>query len=69
MPIRWRWVTWTGAGRRWSKEHHYSGYTSYASLNDLPRRDPAFASLAKLLTRHAAKFATESAFDLRVLQP
>jgi uncharacterized protein (TIGR02466 family) len=53
------------AGRRWSKEHRYSGYTSYASLNDLPRRDPAFADLAKLLTRHATKFATECAFDLK----
>lgn len=53
------------AGRRWSKEHRYSGYTSYASLNDLPRRDPAFADLAKLLTRHAAKFATECAFNLK----
>ena len=53
------------AGRGWSKEHRYSGYTSYASLNDLPRRDPAFADLAKLLTRHAIKFADECAFDLR----
>ena len=51
------------AGRRWSREHRYSGYTSYASLNDLPRRDPAFADLAKLLTRHAAAFAREAAFD------
>ena len=48
-----------GAGRRWSKEHCYAGYTSYASLNDLPKRDPAFADLAKLLTRHAAAFARE----------
>ncbi|HVI06310.1 MAG TPA: hypothetical protein VM711_09495, partial [Sphingomicrobium sp.] len=23
------------AGRRWSKEHRYAGYTSYGSLNDL----------------------------------
>ena len=53
------------AGARWSKVHHYSGYTSYASLNDLPRRDPAFADLAKLLTLHAAKFATECAFNLK----
>jgi uncharacterized protein (TIGR02466 family) len=53
-----------GAGRRWSKEHRYSGYTSYASLNDLPRRDPAFAELSKVLARHSAKFAEESAFDL-----
>jgi uncharacterized protein (TIGR02466 family) len=52
------------AGRGWSGEHRYAGYTSYASLNDLPRRDPAFADLAKLLTRHAAKFAAECAFEL-----
>ena len=52
------------AGRRWSKENRYSGYTSYASLNDLPRRDPAFAELAKLLTRHAVGFARECAFEL-----
>ena len=52
------------AGRRWSREHRYAGYTSYASLNDLPKRDPAFADLAKLLTRHAAAFARDCAFDL-----
>jgi len=52
------------AGQRWSAEHHYPGYTSYASLNDLPRRDPAFADLSKLLTKHAASFARECAFDL-----
>ncbi len=52
------------AGRRWSREHSYSGYTSYASLNDLPKRDPAFADLVKVLTPHAAKFAAECAFDL-----
>jgi uncharacterized protein (TIGR02466 family) len=52
------------AGRRWSRDHGYKGYTSYASLNDLPRRDPAFADLAKLLVRHATTFATELAFDL-----
>jgi uncharacterized protein (TIGR02466 family) len=52
------------AGLRWSKEHRYAGYTSYASLNDLPKRDPAFGDLARLLSRHAAKFAGECAFDL-----
>ena len=51
------------AGRRWSREHHYPGYTSYGSLNDLPTRDPAFAELARLLSRHAAAFAKECAFD------
>jgi uncharacterized protein (TIGR02466 family) len=53
------------AGRRWSKEHRYAGYTSYASLNDLPRRDPALGDLARLLTRHATTFAQECGFDLR----
>lgn len=52
------------AGQRWSREHGYKGYTSYASLDDLPRRDPAFADLAKLLTRHAAIFAKDCAFNL-----
>lgn len=52
------------AGQRWSREHHYAGYTSYASLNDLPRRDPAIGDLAKLLTKHASDFAKDCAFDL-----
>jgi len=53
------------AGQRWSKAHHYRGYTSYASLNDLPRRDPAFAELGKLLTRHAREFAGQLRWDAR----
>jgi uncharacterized protein (TIGR02466 family) len=52
------------AGRGWSRDHGYGGYTSYASLSDLPRRDPAFSDLAKVLTRHAARFADDCAFDL-----
>ena len=52
------------AGQRWSREHRYAGYTSYASLNDLPKRDPAFADLARLLTRHAATFANDCGFEL-----
>ena len=52
------------AGVNWSREHGYSGYTSYASLNDLPKRDPIFAELAKLLARHAITFARDCAFDL-----
>jgi uncharacterized protein (TIGR02466 family) len=51
------------AGKRWSKAHRYPGYTSYASLNDLPRRDPAFADLAKLLARHARTFARELGWE------
>ena len=52
------------AGRRWARKHGYRGYTSYASLNDLPLRDPRFAELARLLGRHVAAFATECALDL-----
>jgi uncharacterized protein (TIGR02466 family) len=53
------------AGRRWSSEHLYPGYTSYASLNDLPKRDPAFTGLTGLLAWHAAAFAKECGFDLQ----
>ena len=53
------------AGRRWSRDHGYKGYTSYASLDDLPRRDPAFADLKRVLTRHAGAFAKELAWDHR----
>jgi uncharacterized protein (TIGR02466 family) len=52
------------AGRRWSRAHNYRGYTSYASLNDLPLRDPRFADLVRHLNRHAAAFAAECAMDL-----
>lgn len=52
------------AGRRWSRDKGYRGYTSYASLSDLPRRDPAFSALRRHLLRHAAAFAGDCAFDL-----
>lgn len=52
------------AGRAWSKEHGYRGYTSYASLNDLPLRDPAFADLVRALDKHVAAFAKASGFRL-----
>ena len=52
------------AGVGWSRDNHYAGYTSYASLDDLPRRDPVIGDLAKLLAKHAVAFATDCAFDL-----
>jgi len=52
------------AGRRWSRDHGYRGYTSYASLDDLPRRDPAIANLVRKLDRHVAGFARDCAFEL-----
>nr|MCU0729617.1 TIGR02466 family protein [Sphingopyxis sp.] len=52
------------AGRMWSKSNGYRGYTSYASLDDLPRRDPDVAALVRILDRHVAAFAKSCAFDL-----
>ena len=58
-----------GAGRRWSRANGYKGYTSYASLNDLPTRDPSIAALKRLLDRRAATFADELAFELGGKKP
>jgi uncharacterized protein (TIGR02466 family) len=52
------------AGQAWSKEHGYRGYTSYASLDDLPRRASAFGDLKRRLDRHVAAFARELHLDL-----
>lgn len=52
------------AGRAWSRDHGYKGYTSYASLDDLPRRMTEFGDLKRQLDRHAAKFAKELCLDL-----
>lgn len=52
------------AGRAWCKEHGYGGYTSYASLNDLPQRVSVFDALRKKLDRHAAAFADALQYDL-----
>ena len=52
------------AGRAWCKAHGYGGYTSYASLDDLPRRASVFGALKTKLDRHAAAFAKDLAFDL-----
>jgi uncharacterized protein (TIGR02466 family) len=52
------------AGRRWSRDHGYGGYTSYASLNDLTFRASVFAALEKAIARHAAAFARELQFDM-----
>lgn len=57
------------AGRRWSREHGYAGYTSYASLNDLPARDPDFADLKRHLDRHARAFVADASLDLGGRKP
>ncbi len=45
------------AGRAWCKVNAYGGYTSYASLDDLPQRATVFGMLKKRLDKHAARFA------------
>jgi len=52
------------AGRAWCKAQGYGGYTSYASLDDLPKRATVFETLKTKLDRHAATFAEALAFDL-----
>lgn len=52
------------AGRAWCKAHAYPGYTSYASLDDLPIRNPVFDDLRRVLDRHVRRFADEAFLDL-----
>ena len=52
------------AGQDWCEENAYPGYTSYASLTDLPWRFPIFADLVKSLDLHVAEFAKDVQFDL-----
>jgi uncharacterized protein (TIGR02466 family) len=53
------------AGQAWCKANGYGGYTSYASLNDLPTRASVFGDLKTMLDRHAKAFAKDVGFDLK----
>jgi len=52
------------AGQNWCEENDYAGYTSYASLTDLPWRFPIFKDLVKVLDKHVAAFVKDLEFDL-----
>lgn len=52
------------AGQEWCEENGYPGYTSYASLTDLPYRFPIFKDLVKVLDKHVKSFAKDLEFDL-----
>ena len=52
------------AGQDWCEENAFAGYTSYASLTDLPWRSPIFKDLVKVLDKHVAEFAKDLDFDL-----
>ena len=52
------------AGQAWCAQKSYRGYTSYASLRDLPKQDSLFDDLKRFLDKHAAAFAKELHLDL-----
>jgi uncharacterized protein (TIGR02466 family) len=52
------------AGQRWSRDHGYGGYTSYASLNDLTRRASIFADLERAIAKQVSAFVRELQFEL-----
>ena len=52
------------AGQDWCEENGYPGYTSYASLTDLPWRFPIFADLVKSLDAHVGAFAQDLELNL-----
>jgi len=52
------------AGQTWCDENNFPGYTSYASLDDLPWRFPTFKQLVGLLDKHVAAFAEDLEFNL-----
>lgn len=52
------------AGQQWSEDNDFPGYTSYASLTDLPWRFPIFAEVKAALDKHVADFARTQQFDL-----
>ncbi len=52
------------AGRDWCAREGYDGYTSYASLDDLPSRAPEFAALVDDLRAHADAFAEALGWDM-----
>ena len=52
------------AGHDWCAREGYPGYTSYASLNDLPDRATAFTNLIQALDKQAKLFATALHWNL-----
>ena len=53
------------AGNDWCDNEGYDGYTSYASLDDLPERFPEVAELQAFLDAEAAKFARDLHWDMQ----
>lgn len=54
------------AGQDWCEKNGFIGYTSYASLVDLPWRFDIFKELVKSLDKHVHYFSKDLAFDIDV---
>jgi uncharacterized protein (TIGR02466 family) len=52
------------AGQEWCEANGFPGYTSYASLTDLPWRFPVFEEIVKALAGHVEAFVEDLEFDL-----
>lgn len=52
------------AGQAWCDENDFPGYTSYASLSDLPWRFPIFEQVKTALDAHVTGFADTLGFEL-----
>jgi uncharacterized protein (TIGR02466 family) len=52
------------AGQDWCEANDFPGYTSYASLDDLPWRFPIFKGIVDALDKHVAAFAKDAQYDL-----
>jgi uncharacterized protein (TIGR02466 family) len=52
------------AGNEWCEANDFPGYTSYASLTDLPWRFPIFADVVTALDDHVKTFAEDLEFNL-----
>ena len=53
------------AGNDWCDSEGYDGYTSYASLDDLPERFPEIAELQSRLDKMATAFARDLHWDMQ----
>src|SRR5262245_21772949 len=56
------------AGKSWSEENYIQGYTSYSSLDDLPKRSPTFKSLQKWIDGEVKAYVEKLKWDVNPKQ-
>jgi uncharacterized protein (TIGR02466 family) len=55
---------WDDTGTRWCRKNYPGGYTSYASVTDLPQRSSTFSELRSWINREVARFSRSLELDL-----